>query len=141
VSFRLEVRDAKSGMREAASVMFSGTPPPAVPRITAPAKDVPLALRVERSSGQLLVAWTRECAIIQNATRATLIIVDGDHTEDVDLDLATLRNGSILYSSVTADVSFRLEVIDATRGAQAVASARYTAQAPPPDKPPSHVVD
>lgn len=140
VSFRLEVRDAKRGTRDTASVMFSA--------VAARPDSAPLVLRVERSSGQLLVSWTRECAIIRTATRATLTIIEGDHQEDVDLDLATLRNGSIMYSPVTADVSFRLEVIDATRGTHDAAAIRYRdpglpqpAATSPPDKPPPHVVD
>jgi len=140
VSFRLEVRDARRGARDTASVTFSA--------VTARPDSAPLVLRVERSGGQLLVAWTRECAIIQNATRATLTIVDGDHQENVELDLATLRGGSVIYSPITADVSFRLEVIDATRGTHDAAAIRYVgsglprpAATSPPDKPPAHVVD
>ena len=111
-------------------------------------KTTSLDLRVERSSGQLAVAWTRECAIIRNATQATMTIIDGDHQENVALDLATLRQGSILYSPVTADVSFRLDVTDATRGTHEAAKARFRdsglprpAGSSPPDKQPAHVVD
>jgi TonB family protein len=72
--------------------------------------DAGLSLRVERNAGQLVLTWNRNAAIITNAQKATLQIIDGDHTEDVDLDLGTLHSGSIVYSPITNDVAFRLEV-------------------------------
>jgi len=74
--------------------------------------DTLLDLKVETNAGQLLLSWNRNATIVATATRATLTINDGDHKEDVDLDLATLRNGSIVYSPISNDVSFRLEVVD-----------------------------
>jgi periplasmic protein TonB len=69
-----------------------------------------LALRVERAAGELLLSWNRDSEAIQNAARATLSIVDGDQRENVDLDLAQLRNGSIVYSASSSDVVFQLSV-------------------------------
>ena len=69
-----------------------------------------LALRVERAAGELLLSWNRDSEAIQNAARATLSIVDGDQRENVDLDLAQLRNGSIVYSPSGSDVVFQLSV-------------------------------
>lgn len=69
-----------------------------------------LALRAERSGGQWLLTWNRESEAIKTATKATLSINDGEQRENVDLDLAQLRNGSIVYSPLTGDVSFRLDV-------------------------------
>jgi copper chaperone CopZ len=141
VSFRLEVVDDR-GTHDAAMVRSSGRLParreeelPVKP--AAEPENVPLGLRVESSSGQLLLAWNRQSGLIENTTKATLTIVDGDHTEDVDLDLATLRNGSITYSPVTGDVSFRLEVVDAKRGARQTDSVRFSGPAPlhPPARP------
>lgn len=69
-----------------------------------------LSLRVERNSGQLLLTWNREAEAVKTATKAVLTISDGPQVENVDIDLLQLRNGSVVYSPVTADVSFRLQV-------------------------------
>jgi TonB family protein len=70
-----------------------------------------LALRIERSGGQLVLQWNREAEVLLDAQRATLTIVDGDHTEEVPVEPAQLRSGSIVYAPATGDVLFRLEVV------------------------------
>jgi hypothetical protein len=140
VSFRLEVPAAKRDGHDAATVGSSSDrlPAPRGEELSAPPgahpgaglEDAPLGLRVERSNGQLLLSWDRHSAPIESATQATLTIVDGDHKEDVDLDLATLRNGSIVYSPLTGDVSFRLEAADAKRGTRQAESVRLSGPAP-----------
>jgi protein TonB len=70
----------------------------------------PLQLRVERTNGELLLTWNRDSAAIRNATKAVLNINDGEQHENVEMDLAQLRNGSIVYSPQTADISFKMEV-------------------------------
>src|SRR5690242_19059541 len=75
-----------------------------------------LALRVERSAGQLLLTWNREADAVKSAKNAVLFISDGDRQENVQMDLAQLRNGSIVYMPVTGDVSFRMEVVGSDQG-------------------------
>jgi TonB family protein len=70
-----------------------------------------LGLKVERSQGMLVLQWNREAEVVRDAQRATLTIVDGDHTEVVTLDLGTLRGGSAVYAPMTGDVFFRLDVL------------------------------
>jgi outer membrane biosynthesis protein TonB len=98
----------------------------------APAKvaDTLLGLKVETNAGQLLLSWNRNATMVAAATRATLTINDGDHKEDVDLDLATLHNGSIVYSPISNDVSFRLEVADQKTGKSEAGSVRRLAGRP-----------
>ncbi len=105
-------------------VRSSGT---VVPAKTA---DTLLGLKVETNAGQLLLSWNRAATIVSTATRATLTINDGDHKEDVDLDLATLHNGSIVYSPISNDVSFRLEVADQKTGKSEAGSVRRLAGRP-----------
>ena len=71
----------------------------------------PLQLRVERTNGELLLTWNRDSEVIRGATKAVLTINDGAQHESVEMDLAQLRNGSIVYSPQTADISFKMEVI------------------------------
>jgi len=93
-----------------------------------------LALRVERNAGQLLLSWNREASAVKMAQRAVLSISDGDRKEGIELDPAQLRSGSIVYSPITNDVSFRLEVID-TKQAKFSESVRVIAGRPSPAAP------
>ena len=71
----------------------------------------PLQLRVERTNdGNILLTWNRDAAAIQGASKAMLEINDGQQHESVVMDLPQLRNGSIVYSPQTADISFKMEV-------------------------------
>jgi len=96
-----------------------------------------LALRVERSGGQLLLSWNRSLPLLQTAQRAILSISDGDHREDVEMDLGQLRSGSIVYSPITSDVSFRLEVTDLKNGKSVSESVRVLGGRPSPTGPPA----
>jgi TonB family protein len=91
------------------------------------APDTRLGLRLETNAGQLLLSWDRNAPLIASATRAVLTIADGDRKEDTELDLGQLRNGSIVYSPITNDVSFRLEVTDAKTGKVGQESVRRLA--------------
>ncbi|HEX8985734.1 MAG TPA: energy transducer TonB [Bryobacteraceae bacterium] len=97
----------------------------------AQAVDSSLALKVERNTGQLLLSWNRAASVIGTATKATLVIADGDHKEPVDLDLGQLRTGSIAYSPITNDVNFRLELTDKS-GKTVGESVRVLAGRPSP---------
>ena len=72
----------------------------------------PLSLRVERTSGGMLLTWNRDLPVIQGATKVVLSISDGDRHENIQLDPNQVRTGSILYPPITGDVSFQMEVTD-----------------------------
>ncbi len=95
-----------------------------------------LALRVERSAGQLLLTWNREAEAVRAATRAVLSISDGPQQENVELGLEQLRNGSVVYSPLTSDVSFRLEVIAANQEKSTSEHVRVLGTRPSPMSPP-----
>jgi TonB family protein len=106
------------GSREAATNL----PPPTA-----------LGLKVERNAGQLLLSWNKDASIMATASQATLTIADGESKEDIPLDLAQLRSvGSIVYSPITNDVSFRLEVTDLKNHRSASEQARFLAGRPSP---------
>jgi protein TonB len=79
-------------------------------RSPAPTPAAPLSLRAERTSGDLLVTWNRDADAVKTAVKAVLTISDGPQQETLNVDLAQLRNGSVVYTPATPDVSFRLEV-------------------------------
>jgi len=92
----------------------------------------PLALRVEHSGGELMLTWNRESNAIKNATRAVLSISDGAQHENVDMDLALLRSGSIEYSPSSSDVVFRMEVTGAGQTKTTSESVRVLRTRPSP---------
>ncbi len=69
-----------------------------------------LALRVQRNGGEILLTWNRDADVIRDATHAVLSISDGEQRENVEMDVAQLRIGSITYTPATADVVFKMEV-------------------------------
>jgi len=79
--------------------------------IPAAAQDSsPLNLRVDRNGTDIVLTWNRDSDAIRRASKAVLQIADGSQHENVEMDLTQLRNGSIVYSPVTADVVFKMEV-------------------------------
>jgi len=100
--------------------------------------DAALYLRVERSQGELLLTWNRDSDAVRNAEHAVLTIVDGDQHADVNLELAQLQDGSIVYSPSSPDVSFQLSVIGKDSSKKQSESVRVlrTRPSPMPDNPP-----
>jgi TonB family protein len=91
-----------------------------------------LNLRIERNAGQLVVSWNRSAPAIATARKATLYIQDGENNEPVDLALEQLRAGSVWYSPLTNDVSFKLELTDPQSGKTTSELVRYLAGRPSP---------
>ena len=103
------------------------------PAVTANHQDSsPLQLRVERTAGELLLTWNRDAEAIKNASRAVLSISDGDQHENVEMDLAQLRNGSIVYAPSSTDTSFKMEVVDKSQKMTASESVRVLRTRPSP---------
>jgi protein TonB len=110
--------------------------------IPTPGQDSsPLSLRIERNATDVVLTWNRDSAAIQHATKAVLSIVDGPQHENVELDPAQLRNGSIVYSPVTGDVVFKMEVTGSNQSKTTSESLRVlrTRPSPMPDEPQSVV--
>jgi protein TonB len=100
--------------------------------INAPQDTSALALRVERNGGDIVLTWNRDSAAIKNATKAMLSISDGPQQENVQMDLAQLRNGSIVYAPVTSDVVFKMEVTGADQMKTTSESVRVLRTRPSP---------
>ena len=95
-----------------------------------------LALRIERNAGDILLTWNRDADAIKHASRAVLAINDGQQHENVEMDLAQLRTGSIVYSPVTSDVVFQMEVTAAGQSQPVSETVRVlrTRPSPMPDQ-------
>ncbi|PWU10089.1 MAG: hypothetical protein C5B51_05025 [Terriglobia bacterium] len=100
-----------------------------------------LTLRVERSQGELLLTWNRDSAAIRNAAGAVLSIADGEQHANINMDLAQLQNGSIVYSPTSSDVVFQLSITGKDSSKTQSESVRVLRTRPspmpynPPDKP------
>jgi protein TonB len=108
------------------------------PAATLPGQDTSaLALRVERNGGDIVLTWNRDSAAIKVATKAMLSISDGPQQENVAMDMAQLRNGSIVYSPVTSDVVFKMEVTGADQLKTTSESVRVLRTRPSPMEEPA----
>jgi protein TonB len=89
-------------------------------------------LRVERTGTDLLLTWNRDSEAIRNATHAVLTINDGDRQENYSMDPGQLSSGSIVYSPMGADVSFRMELTERDRTKTTTESVRVLRTRPSP---------
>ena len=102
------------------------------PPVAAQQDSSPLALRVEHSGADLMLTWNRESSAIKSATHAVIEISDGAQHENVDMDLALLRSGSIEYSPSGSDVVFRMQVTGADQTKTTSESVRILRTRPSP---------
>lgn len=72
-----------------------------------------LDLRLDRDASGLVLQWNRKSPVIATARNAVLRIEDSNQSKDFDLNREQLRFGKIVYFPASANVNFRLEVIDA----------------------------
>ncbi len=107
-------------------------------KATETASASPLGLRVERNAGQLLLSWNPQAPIMKTATRVVLSITDGETKEDVPLELSQLGSGSITYSPITNDVTFRLEATDLNSRKSVSETTRFLSGRPS-NMPPANV--
>jgi len=94
-----------------------------------------LTLLVEPSGTDLLLTWNKNSAAIANASHGVLSINDGDQHENFDMDAKQLKNGSIVYTPKTGDVSFNMEVTgkDQTKTTTELVRSLRTRPSPMPD--------
>ncbi len=84
---------------------------PAAVHEQAPAR---LGLNLERVGANYRLSWDRRAPAIAGASRAALMVWNGQSRRDVEFDIANLRAGSILYTPDSEEgpggLVFRLEV-------------------------------
>lgn len=115
-----------------------------IPQVHAPAAPVRIELDLvaAEKGGQIEVSWNRSSPVLAAAQRAVLTIVDGEFRKDMELDAEQIRTmHRLLYTSVTPDILFRLEVfgengsvsesVRVVKGPAAMA-APAVSEAPPP---------
>jgi hypothetical protein len=71
-------------------------------------EPLPFGFQLEQRDDRVALNWNPAAEAIHHATRATLTIQDGPETEDVELNLAALRLGGLIYDPIFRNVRFRL---------------------------------
>jgi len=97
-----------------------------------PQDSSPLALKVDRNGADVVITWNRDSDAVKKADHAVLAISDGPQHENVEMDLAQLRTGSIVYTPVTGDVVFKMEVSRAGQPTTGSESVRVLRSRPSP---------
>jgi protein TonB len=85
---------------------------PAVIHATVPVSS--LQMHVQPEGDRVLVSWNPRASGVQNATGGLLTIADSGEQREFSLDASQAANGSVLYRPVSDDVSFRLQIRDAS---------------------------
>jgi len=84
--------------------------------LTGSSGETGLSLHVERRGTDLLVTWNRNTAAILQATKGILRIQDGNVSQqELRLDVEQLRHYGVLYTPVSNNVQFRMEVSSTSR--------------------------
>ena len=79
-------------------------------------EETSFSLHVERRGADLLVTWDRNTAAILQATKGILRIQDGNvPQQELRLDVEQLRHYGVLYTPVSNNVQFRMEVSSTSR--------------------------
>lgn len=74
--------------------------------------STPLNMRVEpQIGGALLVKWDADSGALRSAKSGSVQIDDGSERHDLSLDPNQIANGSILYTPVSKDLTFQLQVV------------------------------
>lgn len=81
-----------------------------LPQPNPPQDPFSIALRGAESAGHLHLTWDRSSPAVRAATRARLIITDGDQTRSLELTREQIHNGSVVYRPVTDRIEVRLEL-------------------------------
>jgi len=129
VSFQLELTGTGQGTRVNESLNSAGTP-------STPPGSAGLGFCAEPSGADLLLTWHKDSAMIANASHGVLSINDGDKHEHFDMDPKQLQTGSIVYTPVTGEVTFKLEVTG-TDQSQTVTESVHSSHTPPAPRPPT----
>jgi hypothetical protein len=80
------------------------------------AQDFSLSLSVAKTGENLTVRWNRNAAAIRAAQRGVLEIDDGDSSPaPVNLDLAHLENGSMIYRNASKTVRLKFTIYESSR--------------------------
>jgi TonB family protein len=69
-----------------------------------------LSLRATRQNGDLELTWSRESAIVTEATSGVISIEDGTYKHRIPLDATHVRSGNLLYSPLSDQITMQLTV-------------------------------
>jgi TonB family protein len=91
-----------------------------------------LGLHIDHTSDGLLLSWNNKSTAIQHASKVVLTITDGDRKENIEMDPNQVRTGSFVYTPISGDVSFQMEVADTNQTRTSSESIRMHDPRPSP---------
>ena len=95
---------------------------------------VGVSLSVERAPDGLHLSWNPNAAAVERADAGILWVTESGKPRRIDLDAQTIKSGSFVYQPQSADVRFRLDLLQVS--SQGSESVRYVAEAIPPKPSP-----
>jgi TonB family protein len=88
-----------------------------------PAVDSHLGLKLDWTGTDWRLSWDPNAPALLKATKGQLFVTDGTLQKTVDLDASDLHGGSIIYSPLTNDVVWKLQVVDADSSPEPVSES------------------
>ena len=92
--------------------------------------DTHLGLKLDRTGRDWELTWNPNAPVVLTATKGRLYVNDGPLSKTVDLDASDLHGGSIIYSPLTTDIVWRLQVSNGSTEPVSE-SVRIVSPAPP----------
>lgn len=87
---------------------------PEIIRAPVPVSHSSLRMHVEVQGERVLVSWDPRASGVQQASGGLLTIEDAGQKSEFPLDATQAANGSVLYRPASGDVTFRLQIHDAS---------------------------
>jgi TonB family protein len=88
--------------------------------------DSRLGLKLDWTGTDWRLSWNPDAPALLKATKGQLFVTDGTMQKTVDLDASDLHGGTIIYSPLTNDVVWKLQVTDANDSAALISESVRT---------------
>jgi len=72
--------------------------------------DANVGLKLDQAGADWRLSWNPDAPAVLRAAKGQLLITDGGIQKTIDLDASDLRGGSVVYSPLSKDVVFRLQL-------------------------------
>ena len=88
--------------------------------------DSRLGLKLDWTGTDWRLSWNPDAPALLKATKGQLFVTDGALEKTVDLDASDLHSGTIIYSPLTNDVVWKLQLTDATDSGEPISESVRT---------------
>jgi TonB family protein len=92
--------------------------------------DSKLGLKLESTGTDWRLSWNPNAPAVLNATKGQLFVTDGALHKTVELDASDFHGGTIIYSPLTSDVVWKLQVTPTDGSSEEITESVRTVSAP-----------